>query len=80
MVTVPRTLVGGREYLHSLCGVYRRSFADAAQAALQTGRNKVDALFGDVPTLVLEPEELRRLGFPAEMFRNLNTPDDLKDL
>lgn len=80
VVTVPRTREGGRDYLHSLCAVYRRSFAAVAQAALQAGHNKIDALFGAVPTLVIEPAEIERLGFGPAIFRNLNTPEDLKDL
>lgn len=80
VVTVPRTREGETEHLHSLCAVYRRSFAEVAQAALEKGHNRIDALFHSVPTLVLEPGEMEGLGFGGAMFRNLNTPDDLKDL
>jgi molybdopterin-guanine dinucleotide biosynthesis protein A len=79
-VTVPRTRESGHDYLHSLCAVYRRSFADLAQTALQAGRNKIDALFDDTSTLVIEAAEIERQGFDCAMFRNLNAPEDLKDL
>jgi molybdopterin-guanine dinucleotide biosynthesis protein A len=80
VVTVPRTREGERDHLHSLCAVYRRKFAAAAQVALEKGQNRIDALFGGVPTLVLESDELEGLGFAAALFRNLNAPDDLEDL
>ena len=59
-----------------LCAVYRREFADVAEQSLRQGRNKIDALFAQVKTRVIEEEELSREGFSAEMFRNLNTPED----
>jgi molybdopterin-guanine dinucleotide biosynthesis protein A len=75
VVTVPR--VGGK--WQPLCAIYRRRFADLAQDALQTGRNKIDALFSETTLHVLEESELEREGFPADMFRNLNTPEDLRE-
>jgi len=59
-----------------LCAAYRREFADVAEQSLRQGRNKIDALFAQVKTRVIEEEELSREGFSAEMFRNLNTPED----
>ena len=76
MVTVPRT----REGLHPLCGIYRREFSSVAEAALREGRNKIDALFAQLPALVIEPEEIERLGFSDAMFRNLNSPEDVAGL
>lgn len=72
LATIPRA--GGR--LHPLCGVYRRAFADAAEQALSTGQNKIDALFATVPVRIVEESELHALDFTPEMFDNLNTPDD----
>jgi molybdopterin-guanine dinucleotide biosynthesis protein A len=72
VVTVP-TAGGG---LQPLCAVYHRRFAEVAEPALRAGRNKIDLLFAEVLTRVVEPEELERNGFPQEMFRNLNTRQD----
>lgn len=74
VVTVPR-IAGGYQ---PLCAVYRRAFAPVAQAALEAGKNKIDALFADTTTRILEEPELRRFAFGAAMFDNLNTPEDLR--
>lgn len=63
--------------LQPLCAVYRREFADAAENALQAGRNKIDLLFDLVPTRALEEAELEGAGFSRDIFRNLNTPEQL---
>jgi len=73
-VTVPR--VGGG--LQPLCAVYRREFAEVAKRALEAGQNKIDLLFASVQTQTIEEEELLRAGFSREMFRNVNTPEDLE--
>ena len=73
-VTVPR--VGGR--LQPLCAVYQRKFAEIAERSLRDGENKIDLLFAKVETCVIEEDDLARAGFPAEMFRNLNTPEELE--
>ncbi len=75
VVTVPR--VGGQ--WQPLCAIYQRRFADLAQDALRRGRNRIDALFRETTLHVLEECELEREGFSAEMFRNLNTPEDLRE-
>ena len=74
LVTVPR-IAGGYQ---PLCAVYRRAFAPLAQAALEEGKNKIDALFAATTTRVLEESELSRFAFSAAMFENLNTPEDLR--
>lgn len=74
MVTLPRAAGG----LQPLCAVYQRSFAAVAEDSLRSGRNKIDSLFAKVETCVIEEEELVRGGYSLEMFRNLNTPDDLE--
>jgi len=74
LVTVPR-IVGGYQ---PLCAVYRRAFAPLAQAALESVRNKIDALFSATNTRVLEESELQQFAFHARMFDNLNTPEDLR--
>ena len=58
-----------------LCAVYRKEFAPVAAQALEAGRNKIDPLFAEVKTRVIEAEEWTRAGFSAAMFRNLNTPE-----
>jgi molybdopterin-guanine dinucleotide biosynthesis protein A len=73
VVTVPR--VAGR--WQPLCAVYRRGFADVAEPALRAGKNKIDPLFGQVPLQVIEEAELQEHGFAPEVFRNVNTPEDL---
>jgi len=74
LVTVPR-IAGGYQ---PLCAVYRRGFAPLAQAALESGKNKIDALFAATTTHILEESELSRFAFGAAMFENLNTPEDLR--
>jgi len=73
IVSVPRTAHGWQP----LCAVYRREFANLAEAALQAGRYKIDALFDETRVLAIGEDELRSSGFGVEVFRNLNTPQDL---
>jgi molybdenum cofactor guanylyltransferase len=75
IVTVPRAGKGWQP----LCAVYRRIFAEAAETALRAGRYKIDALFEDAVTHAVGEEELRSAGFSPEVFRNLNTPEELAD-
>jgi len=72
MVTVPRAERG----LQPLCGVYGRNFAAVAERSLEAGKKKIDPLFAEVETRIIEEDEVRRGGFPAGMFRNLNTPEE----
>jgi molybdopterin-guanine dinucleotide biosynthesis protein A len=74
VVTVPRA--GGG--FQPLCAAYRREFAGIAERSLRAGRYKIDALFTQVETRVLEEAELTRLGFSADIFRNLNTPEEFE--
>jgi len=74
-VTVPQT-AGGYQ---PLCAVYRRSFAEAAETALEAGRYKIDTLFGTIPTQTIREEELKAAGFAPALFRNLNTPQELAE-
>jgi molybdenum cofactor guanylyltransferase len=72
-VTVPRAAHG----LQPLCAIYRRDFADLAEKALRAGRYKIDALFDEAGTQVITERDLQSAGFPPQVFRNLNTPEDL---
>lgn len=74
-VTVPRSGRG----LQPLCAIYRRAFTDAAEIALSEHRYKIDALFAGESTQVIREDELKANGFSAEMFCNLNTPEELAD-
>jgi len=74
IVVVPRC--GGRR--QPLCAVYRRQFAVAAENALRAGQNRIDLLFDVLQTRVIEQDELDRAGFASDMFRNLNTPEELR--
>ena len=60
-----------------LCAVYRRQFAEVAEQALRAGRHKIDALFDPASTQIIGEDELESAGFSPNVFRNLNTPDDL---
>jgi len=75
IVTLPRAGKGWQP----LCAVYRRAFAHAAETALRAGRYKIDALFDPALTRAIGEEELRNAGFSPEVFRNLNTPEELAD-
>jgi molybdopterin-guanine dinucleotide biosynthesis protein A len=72
LVTVPRA--EGR--WQPLCAVYRHAFAEIAEQSLREGKYKIDPLFQRVKVFSIEEPELRERGFTAEMFRNLNTPED----
>jgi molybdenum cofactor guanylyltransferase len=73
-VVVPR----GDGGWQPLCAVYRREFAGVAERALLAGRNRIDRLFDEVRTRVIEQEELEGAGFSSAIFRNLNTPEELE--
>jgi len=73
VVTVPNAFGG----LQPLCAVYRRKFADLAEESLHAGKNKIDVLFAGTSTQVITEEQMLSAGFSPEMFRNLNTPEDL---
>lgn len=76
IVTVP--YVGGG--LEPLCAVYRREFVEVAQRSLAAGKNKIDLLFARVKTQTIDEEKLLQAGFSREMFRNVNTPEDLEQV
>lgn len=71
------TIVRTRDGWQPLCAAYRLPFADVAEKALQQGRYKIDDLFKDVSTAVITEEDLKAAGFSRDLFRNLNTPEEL---
>jgi molybdenum cofactor guanylyltransferase len=73
MVVVPRS--DGRR--QPLCALYRTEFAAVAESALRAGQYRIDRLFEQVPTRVIEQNELESAGFSSAIFRNLNTPAEV---
>ena len=71
---VPRAAGGWQP----LCAVYRRSFAEGAETALRAGHNKIDRLFDLLEIRVIDEDEMVRAGFSLDIFRNLNTPEELE--
>jgi molybdopterin-guanine dinucleotide biosynthesis protein A len=74
MVTAPEI----DSYPQPLCAVYRRDFLPIADQALRAGRYKIVPLFPQGRILVIPEAELERFAFTAEMFENLNTPEELE--
>ncbi len=72
-VTIVRTADGWQP----LCAIYRRAFAVSAEAALRQGSYRIDALFTDGSTCVISEDDLRQQKLSTDLFRNLNTPEDL---
>ena len=64
-------------YTQPLCTVYSLDFLPIAEKALRLGSYKIVPLFSPERTLVIQESELRRFAFAADMFENLNTPEDL---
>ena len=74
LAVVPRAAGGWQP----LCAVYRRSFAEGAETALRGGHNKIDRLFDSLEIRVIDEDELVQAGFSFDIFRNLNTPEELE--
>jgi molybdopterin-guanine dinucleotide biosynthesis protein A len=67
----------GLEPFHA---VYRReTCVGPIEAALQARKWRVDAWFSQVLTYILQPEEIRRIDPQLLCFRNVNTPEELKE-
>src|SRR6476660_2183110 len=65
------------DYTQPLCTVYSLDFHAIAEQALRQGNYKIVPLFPKDRTLVVKEAELRQFAFAADMFENLNTPEDL---
>jgi molybdenum cofactor guanylyltransferase len=74
-VTLPRTGGGWQP----LCAVYRQPFLELAERALRQNQNRIDALFRATEVRVLEEKEFVKQGFSPGIFRNLNTPEELRE-
>lgn len=64
-------------YTQPLCTVYSLDFRAIAEQALRLGSYKIVPLFPKDRTLVIKESELKKIAFAADMFENLNTPEDL---
>lgn len=73
IVTTPEI----HDYTQPLCTVYSLDFRPIAEQALRLGNYKIVPLFPKDRTLVIKEAELRQFAFAADMFENLNTPEDL---
>jgi molybdenum cofactor guanylyltransferase len=67
---VPRLDVG----LEPLFALYHRRVLSAIVAALARGERRLSAFHADVRVRYVSPEEI---GAPPELWRNINTPEDL---
>lgn len=70
---VPRT---GEDW-EPLCAVYSRICAGPIEQCLRDGIRKVFRFYPAVKVLAVTGEELDAAGLPADMFFNLNAPQDL---
>ena len=59
-----------------LCSVFRRQALGEVECALRTGEYKVDRLFTVLPTRLISEIDWRAAGFPPDIFRNVNTPEE----
>lgn len=73
-VTIPNASGG----FQPLCAVYHRQFMGVAEESLRAGKNKIDVLFAKTINRIITQEELVAVGFSPDMFRNLNTPEELE--
>lgn len=67
----------GRRGLEPLCAVYGPACAPAIARRLDQGDLKAIAFHPDVRVGILPLAAVQRFGDPAELFFNVNTPDDL---
>jgi molybdenum cofactor guanylyltransferase len=72
LIAVPNAAGG----LQPLCATYRQAVANIAEKALQERDYKVGHLFARAPTHILAEQEIVAAGFSAEIFQNINTPEE----
>jgi len=75
-IVVPHALGG----LQPLCAIYRPHVRVAAEEALQRGAYKIGRMFEAVSTREISPREIEAAGFSADLFRNVNTSEDYREL
>jgi molybdenum cofactor guanylyltransferase len=74
-VVVPR--IGG--IVQGTCLACRSSFRSVCESRLKLGRCKVEDAIRLASPDYVEEEEIRALGIGPDVFRNLNTPEDLTE-
>lgn len=67
----------GRRGLEPLCAVYGPACRAAIERRLDAGDLRAIAFHDDVRVGILSLDRVRRFGDPAELFFNVNTPEDL---
>ena len=75
-IAVPR--VDGR--FHPLAGIYRLGVLPVVRELLADGKRRPFFLFERVTTRIVEADDLRAIDPDLESLRNINTPDDYRDL
>lgn len=71
-------VVAGRP--EPLCAVYRRTCLEPVQRCLDTGGRKMTSFWPEIRVRTIGQDELAAFGDPVELFRNLNTPDEYRQL
>jgi molybdopterin-guanine dinucleotide biosynthesis protein A len=68
---------GGRRGVEPLCAVYGAACGPAIERRLERGDLQAISFHTDVRVGILSLAEVRTFGDPAELFFNVNTPEDL---
>lgn len=63
-----------------LCAIYRKDVLETAEQALKRGDYKIGSMFSKVPTLLIQESELSADGFSPDIFQNINTQEDYRNL
>jgi len=74
LATVPQ-VAGGNQ---PLCAVYRREMLPVIEEAMAAGEYKVDRIFARVATRYLREPQINAAGFSADIFANVNTPEEFE--
>lgn len=69
----------GPRGVEPLCAVYGPACRDAIARRLDSGERKAISFHDDVRIGILSLDKVRAFGDPAELFFNVNTPDDLAE-
>jgi molybdopterin-guanine dinucleotide biosynthesis protein A len=72
-VIVPRI----NDEFQPLSAAYHRDFLPVCATAMARKQLSIHDLFRNTPTRIMEEDEIRDAGYPAESFLNVNTPEDL---
>jgi len=67
-------------YLEPLCAVYAKSCLPAIESCLQNDVRKIICFYPLVRVLRISGQELSAQGLPLDIFYNLNTPEDYRNL